>query len=429
VKTINHISQVTPSPRYWPSLCGAILTAFVIRLGVVAFVYRDFLDPQRDHWKFGFELGMIAQSIVTGHGFANPYSVQTGPTAMITPVFPYLFAGIFAIFGIKTKAAALVILWLNSLFSALTCLPIFLMAKKTFGIRVASCAAWIWVFYPYAVYFSADSMWYHSFLCLLFTLVLLVALQMESGARIGTWAVFGVLVGLAALTTPVALGVLPFVLGWICYRLQKRARNWTVPLVVAIVALFATISPWLIRNYRTFNKPVFLKDNFWMEVCVGNVGNALHWWNGFVLPVRSAAEGAEFQRVGELAYMHEKRAQALSFIETHPGIYVLRCIRRVVFMWTGFWSFQPEYLREEPLDPVNIFVCTLVTLLALVGLRKAFREQPEVAVFYALVLGTFPIVFYLTHPELSFRQPIDPEIVILVSYAALSRRTPFEKTT
>jgi hypothetical protein len=76
-----------------------------------------------------------------------------------------------------------------------------------------------------------------------------------------------------------------------------------------------------------------------------------------------------------------------------------------------------------------MFVCTLVTLLALVGLRKAFREQPEVAVFYALVLGTFPIVFYLTHPELSFRQPIDPEIVILVSYAALSRRTPFEKTT
>jgi len=372
---------------------------------------------------------MIAKSIVTGHGFSNPYSVQTGPTAMITPVFPYLFAGIFAIFGIKTKASALVILSLNSLFSALTCLPIFLMAKRTFGIRAANYAAWIWVFYPYAVYFSADSMWYHSFLCLLFTLVLLLALQMESGARIGTWAVFGVLTGLAALTTPVALGVLPFVLGWVCYRLQKSARNWTAPLVVAVLALFATISPWLIRNYRTFNKPVFLKDNFWMEVCVGNVGNALHWWNGSVLPVRSAAEGAEFQRVGELAYMQEKRAQALSFIETHPGTYVLRCIRRVVFMWTGFWSFQPEYLREEPLDPVNIFVCTFVTLLALVGLRKAFREQPEIALFYALVLGTFPIVFYLTHPELSFRQPIDPEIVILVSYAALSRRTPFGKTT
>ncbi len=419
---VNHSPNDAPGPRYGRSLVLAVLAAFVVRLIVVAFVYRGFLDPGRDHWEFGFEVGMIARSIATGHGFGNPFWEETGPTALLTPVFPYFLTGIFIIFGIKTKAAAVAMLAFNSLFSALTCLPIFFVAKKTLGFREAKWAAWTWAFFPYAVYFSADSMWYHCFLALLLTLLVLIALHLESATRLWAWAAFGVLAGLTTLTTPVVLAVLPFLIGWACYRLRQRARNWSVPAGTAALALFATIAPWLIRNYQTFHRPVFLKDNFWMEICVGNAGNNLHWWNGAVIPPGSAAELAEFQRVGELAYLQEKRSQALSFIETHPGIYVWRCVRRIVFMWTGFWSFQSEYLREEPFDPANIFFCTLFTLLAVAGLRKAFRNRRDMAILYAFILGTFPIIFYLTHPDLAYRHPIDPEIVILGVYAIVSRR-------
>ena len=209
-------------------------------------------------------------------------------------------------------------------------------------------------------------------------------------------------------------------IGWVCYRRRQGLRSWLVPTGVIALALLATIAPWLVRNYQTFHKPVFLKDNFWMEVCIGNVGNDRHWWNGAVIPPGRAAELGEMQRVGELAYLEEKRNLALDFIETHPGIYVWRCVRRIVFMWTGFWSFQREYLREEPFDPANIFFCTLFTVFALAGLRKAFRDRRDTAILYALILGTFPIIFYLTHPDLAYRQPIDPEIVILGAYAIVS---------
>src|SRR5712692_5929339 len=366
---------------------------------------------------------MIARSIASGHGFGNPSWVQTGPTTLLTPVFPYLLASIFAIFGIKTKAAALAILTLNSLFSALTCLPVFFVAKKTLGIREAKLATWIWAFFPYAVYYSADSMWYHSFFALLLTLLVWMALHLESATRLWAWATFGILAGLIALTTPVVLGVLPFLMEWVCYRFRQRARNWGFPLGTAVLALLVTIVPWLVRNYRTFHKPVFLKDNFWMEICIENAGNSAHWWNGSVIPPGSAAELVEFQRVGELTYMQEKRLQGLTLIETHPGTYLWRCIRRIVFMWTGFWSFQSEYLREEPYDPVNIFFCTSFTLLALAGLRKAFRYKPDMATLYALILGIFPIIYYLTHPDLAYRQPMDPEIVMLAAYAMLSRQS------
>jgi 4-amino-4-deoxy-L-arabinose transferase-like glycosyltransferase len=410
-------------PRYGRSLALAVLAAMVVRLIVVAFVYQGFLDPGRDHWEFGWEVGMVARSIATGDGFANPFWGETGPTAWLTPVFPYFLAGIFIIFGIKTKAAAIAMLTLNSLFSALTCLPIFFVAKKTLGIRTAQWAAWIWAFFPYAIFYSADSMWYECFLTLLLTLLVLLVLRLENATSPWAWAGFGLLTGITVLTTPVVLGVLPFMMGWVCYRLRKRARNWLVPLGTAMLALFATIAPWLVRNYQTFHKPVFLKDNFWMEMCVGNVGNDRHWWNGSVHPAGRPEEAAEIQRVGELAYLEEKRTLALDFIKTHPGVYAWRCLRRVVFIWTGFWSFQREYLREEPFDPANIFFCTLFTVFALVGLRKAFREKRDMAILYALILGTFPIIFYITHPDLAYRHPIDPEIVILGAYAIVSRQS------
>src|SRR5262249_37981069 len=150
----------------WP-----VLTALAVRLIVVGFVYQGFLDPGRNHWEFGFEIGRVASSIATGRGFANPYWIDTGPTAMLTPVAPYLMSTVFVLFGVYTKTAALVVLGMNSLISALTCIPVFFLAKKSFGLQIAKVAVWAWAFFPYAVYVSADSMWYHTLLTLFLSLL------------------------------------------------------------------------------------------------------------------------------------------------------------------------------------------------------------------------------------------------------------------
>ncbi|MGA7557529.1 MAG: glycosyltransferase family 39 protein [Terriglobales bacterium] len=404
-------------------LIWAVLTALALRLVVVGFVYPGFLDPGRDHWEFGYEMGKIAYSIANGHGFANPYWIETGPTAMITPIYPYLISSVFLLFGAYSKAAALTVLAFNCLASALTCIPIFFLARNSFGLRTARAAVWGWAFFPYAIYFSASSMWYHSFVALLLTLLLLIASYLESRTRLWMWAGFGLLWGLAALTTPVVFGVLPFLAGWVCYRLRRSGRNWKMPLATALLALFAAIAPWLVRNYRVFHQPVFLKDNFWMELCVGNLGNGQHWWNDAVHPAANSAELTAFRNLGEMGYMTREHRQALAFIRNNPGIFVWRTLRRVVYMWTGYWSLSPEYLRGEPLDPANIFFCTTFTVLAMTGLYKAFRSSPIATMPYALVLLAFPVVYYVTHSEISYRQPIDPMLVIFASFALFSRKT------
>jgi hypothetical protein len=437
-------SDIPASPRFkrirptkqntsYRWLFWTVLAGWSVRLVVVAFVYKGFLDPRRDHWEFGYEIGRVARSLAMGLGYANPYWGNTGPTALLTPVYPYMLAGVFAVFGVYTKASALVFLAINTFISAVTSAPIFLIARKTIDLRTAKIAAWIWAFFPYAINLSATTMWYHSFVALLLAVILLSVLSLRFSDRLTAWAAFGVLLGFAALTNPVMAGVAPFLGSWLCFQLAQKRRRVFAAASVGLVSMVVAIMPWAVRNELVLHDPVIFKDGFWLEVCVGNVNNSLHWWDGNEHPSGSARENTQYERLGELRYMAAKRGQAMLYIKTHPGAYALRSLRHVIFMWTGFWSLHPEYLREEPFDLENIFLLSTLSLLSLSGLYQLFREgRRAIAVLYVLVLLSFPIPYYLSHLDPGFRHPVDPLLVILASFAIkqllVRRRVPVPET-
>src|ERR1700678_4444089 len=130
-----------------------VLVALVIRLVVMVFLLPEQLEPQRDHWHFGYETGRIAYSIVQGRGFGSPLFEDTGPTAWMTPVYPYIVAGVFKLFGTYTETSAVVLLSLNALTSALVCVVVFGIARISFGDRVAKWSGWAGAFCPYGTYF------------------------------------------------------------------------------------------------------------------------------------------------------------------------------------------------------------------------------------------------------------------------------------
>jgi hypothetical protein len=404
-------------------LFWAVLTGWSVRLILVALVYKGFLDPARDHWEFAYEIGRVARSIALGQGFSNPYWANTGPTALLTPVYPYFLAGIFATFGVYTKASALVFLGINTFFSAVTSVPIFLIARKTLDLRTAKLAAWAWVFFPYAINFSATTMWYHSFVALLLAVIFLLVLSLGSSDRSISYAGLGALLGFAALTNPVVVGIVPFVGVWLWVQLNRKSKRAWTAIIVGLVSLMVTIVPWLTRNERVLHQPVVFKDGYWLEVCVGNVNNSLHWWDGNEHPSGSAQDNAQYERLGELNYMADKHTRAIAYIATHPGSYALRSLRHAIFMWTGFWSFNPDYLRQEPFDPENICFLTLLSLLSIAGLYYMFREGRGIAArLYFLVLLSFPVPYYLSHLDPGFRHPVDPLLVILACFALTQLR-------
>jgi hypothetical protein len=390
----------------------------------VGFLYPEQLDPFRDHWRFGYETGRVARSLAQGQGFSSPLYDASGPTAWLTPLFPGLLAGVFKVFGIYSNASALVMLFLDCLFSALTGIPVFLLALRSFGLRTAKWAGWLWAFFPYGVYFPAERIWETWLATLLLCLILLLAFHLESSARLGDWAGYGLLWGVAALNSPVALSVLPFLSGWICYRRYRKRLSWFPPAVLSAVVFIAIVAPWLVRTYGTFHQFVPFRDTLGLELYVGNNGDTSHWHPNQAGPWHNDAEYAEYMNLGELAYMANKKHQAMEFISGHPVEFSWLTVRRIVYLWTGFWSFNREYLRQEPLDLANIPVSTTFTVLAFFGLYRAFREKAFGVVPYTIVLLFFPVVYYVTHPEVYYLRPLDPLVAILTASFLTRKKLP-----
>jgi len=75
--------------------------------------------------------GTHCRSIAMGQGFSSPTDLPTGPSAWAPPVIPTVLAAVFKRFGIYSNLSAWVILTFNSIFSALTCLTLYLIGEKS----------------------------------------------------------------------------------------------------------------------------------------------------------------------------------------------------------------------------------------------------------------------------------------------------------
>ncbi len=403
----------------WQSLPAITLLAFAVRLIFIVFLYRDTWNDFRDHLLFGFEIGRIARSIASGHGYGNPFSAETGPTAWMTPVYPYLLAAVFKLFGIYSRTSALVILGLNGLFSSLICVPLFFMAQRSFGRSVAILACWMWALLPYSIYISSSFVWETCLSSLLLAILFLWTLRLkEQPASRWDWLGFGALWGLAVLSNASLLSLFPFFAGWAIYPLWPSRRTWRTAAVLVALGFAITLLPWQARNYRAFHQFIPLRDNFWLEVWIGNDGYTLSQSDDSLHPSINETALDEYARLGEIRFMQEKRRQAIGFIAEHPRFFAVMCLRRFVYMWTAFWNLDPSNLDVELHYPGNVFLTVALTVLMLVGLWQAFRISRGATLPYLLVLAVYPLIFYFTHPEIRYRHLIDPEIIILAALGA-----------
>lgn len=408
------IAQVCNRLRTIPIVASMVLAALVIRLAVVLFVYDEWMQPYFvTHW----EQGNVSRALLAGQGFGSPF-LSTQPSAIMPPVYPLIVAAIFNVFGIHTIASILVVLSFNCLLSSVACIPVYLMARRSFGPRVAMWAGWGWAFSPYGIYFSAEWAWSTHLLSLCLCWMLYLAQDLEQSSSLGLWAGFGLLAGFAGLTEPSVLIVVPFLLALAAWRLAHTQAPWFLPGVVASLTLAAVISPWMIRNALVFHRFIPMRDSVGLEMWLGNNGDSQHWRSGDLHPNHNAAELAEYS-AGELAYMHHKSELAMTYIHDHPRWYVWMSARRALYLWTGYWSFDRSYLAEEPLDPANVAVASTLSLLGIIGIILAWKRRPFESIRYGGVLFLFPLIYYFTHPEAYRMRPIDPLVAILGSYTIL----------
>jgi 4-amino-4-deoxy-L-arabinose transferase-like glycosyltransferase len=414
--------SASPFRRAWDKhqVLLMVLAALAVRMVVVGFVFRDQTDPTNHNAQFGWEMGWVARSIALGRGFSSPFYPLTGPTALVPPLFPYLLASIFHVFGLYTAKAAFAILSINSLLSALTCIPIYFSVRFGVNESVASLAAWAWAIYPYSIYFSAARVWDYALTALLFTICFSVAQRLHLQKKLVVWLGFGLLYGFTTLANPSVLPLFPiFLLIAVAQRRRINGR-WISHSVIASLGALVMLMPWTIHNYRTLHVVRPVRDNFWMECWSGNDGDTFESNDGAAHPATNPVEMQRFEATGEIGYLAEDKSLAMDSIRQHPAAFFYLTLRRAISYWTGFWSFSTAYLHQEPLEIPDIFFCTGVTMLMFLGGLSFWYEDRRSALPYLILIGLFPLTYYVTHASPDYRQPIEPEIVVLAVMGVLS---------
>jgi 4-amino-4-deoxy-L-arabinose transferase-like glycosyltransferase len=391
------------------SLFWIFTVALVLRIGwiIVGHTYR--FKPRDENFGFGFEMGRIALSLASGHGFSSPFGPPTGPTAWEPPLYPYLTAGVFLLFGIYSKASAFVLLTLNSIFSALTCIPIFRIARRIFSEKVAVGSSWAWALLPNVMFWCTRYVWETSLSALLMATLFWLTLLLEEREGWMPWAEFGLLWGVAALNSPSVLSFLPAAGLWACRRRAKTGKQSLAGVALASVIFFACITPWLVRDYRTFGQFIFIRDNFGAELRLGNGNGADGTLMLYLDPMHDVYAMRQYQMMGELPYIAMRKRQAIAYIKADYPRFAVLCLKRFLCFWAG----SPKATEPEWLGPAKNSLFLASSVLMFWGLVRALRQRRTGAwlLFWLVVL--YPTMYYAVYSIVRYRHPIEPVIAIL----------------
>jgi 4-amino-4-deoxy-L-arabinose transferase-like glycosyltransferase len=404
-----------PTQRILRNPAVIAFVALVLRLVIMTAEHTYQIKPGQENYSLGWETGKIAYSVATGQGFSSPFQGNTGPTAWVAPLYPYLVAGIFKIFGIYSQPSFWVLLAINSLFSALTCLTIYSFAEATLGTKIALWSAWLWAVLPYSMYWGIRWVWETSLSAFLLSAAFFLALRLKNSDGLRLSSLFGLLWGLIALSNPSLLSLLPMMLGWLCYQRFSEHRKWIAPAAVATFVFVLSVTPWLIRNYEVFGKFVFIRSNFGAELRLGNYVGADGQWKWQRHPSQNAAEFAAYARLGELAFVHERGRQAVEFIRSHPAMFASLSLKRAFFFWFG----TPRSSGTPGLSRNRYVLFLLSTMLGFGGFWLTIGQKRPGAFLYAALILIYPVVYYITFPHPRYRHPIEPELMILAVWFAL----------
>jgi 4-amino-4-deoxy-L-arabinose transferase-like glycosyltransferase len=409
---VKRISQFLTSPAGLFGICLALRLVFMVVLNLTQ------PDIPSGHIKMGHETGRIGIHIAQGLGFSSPLKFPSGPTAWITPIYPYLVAAASKTFGIETVRAFVAMQVLNNVFSALVCFPLFAIGRRLFGTQMAVAGVLMWILYIPAFYWPTAWIWDTSLAALAVTLLLWATYEMEDTDKALRWAGYGGLWAFAALVNAAVVSILPGLFAYCAYRARKRGAPWLRLTAIAALAFAVGISPWVIRNEIVFHGKVFMRSNFGLELWLGNNPEAPGTWTPWLQPNDNDTEGRHFAEVGELAYMQEKKQLAMEFIKSHPGDVMHSLFHRFIENWTGTDEPIADVFLRLPWWAQGWLAMNCVfSLLTCIGLLFARRAEPvRYAPLFILILF-FPAIYYVTHNTPRYRHPIEPAMSLLVVYA------------
>jgi len=354
----------------------------------------------------GFFFHWVGKAVADGHGYVNPAELFFKGHSVATATHPPLYTLAIAAatkLGITGDEAQRS---LGCLFGAGTIALIGVLGRRVAGEGVGLVAAAIAAVYPLLI--AADgALMSETLYGLLIALAILAAYRLRDEPSARRAVVLGGVIGLAALTRPEALLLLPLV--------TLPRWRW---FGLACVAAALVVLPWTVRNWSAFDRPVLISTNDGVTLAGANCGATYHGrdlgsFNASCIgPVRYPGNEARQAAV--------YRSDAASYAGDHPGREPVVVAVRVLRLWG---LYQPTRLaydaqnRRRAVQEAGVLLSYLLIPLALFGavvLRR--RGQPLSILLAPIVLVT--ITAALTYGGLRLRHAAEIPLVVLAAAGA-----------
>lgn len=403
--------------RGFPLLAAILLTAVVYSLSIYANLsfavtnqaslkyfppYKSYVNAnQNGH--LGAEYFLIGKSLVKGEGFANPFPIQTGPTAWMPPVYPFLLAPLIWMSNGDKDFVMAVIVFLQVFVLLGTGLMVLMLMQQTGRFVGALVALPFFIFLALVCNFHLAFQFTHDCWLVMLALDLVIAgfcwfAPLDNRGRAIVWGVVG---GFVALINPVvafAWGIFSCMLG-----ISKRA--W-VPLGLAVLVAGLVVTPWIVRNFLVFGRLIPVKSNLAYELYQSQVlqadGDGLLKSSTFGTHPYAAAsrERQEYKQMGEIPFLEKKKKQFWDAVWADPEDFADRVAMR--FLGATLW-YQPFDRSEATRRPYVCWMCRLAYPLPFLGMLlliftgisdRLHWAQLAVIAVYLLYLMPYAVVSY-----------------------------------
>ena len=222
----------------------------------------------------------------------------------------------------------------------------------------------------------------------------------------------GCLMGALILTSPTAAVIFIGWLAWLAWRDRVALLGRGSHLVLILVPT-AIVAPWLLRNYKVFDRFILVRDNFGLELAVSNSDGAMFGLQqnndsghlGEVHPFQSMSEARKVLTYGEAKYNEVRLREALDWIKTHPRRFLKLCAVRCVAFWIPP-AIARSYTIIGPGRILERIAIYAMTLLSVVGLWILYQRDRKSAVVCITCLALFPLVHYVVQSSFRYRFPI-----------------------
>lgn len=355
---------------------------------VLIFLIKIFFSAHHNFTAVFVEDWKIAKNIVY-HG-AYSLDLRYGSSAYKLPAYPLFLSFFIKIFGALGAMKFIIITQHIFYFS----IPVVII--KTFenlNLKAAGfLSACFFIFSPSYFYYS--NILEATNLFIMFFAVWLYLYSELWMQRRSSWKLitFSGITAVLALTQVVAVPLMVLMILLLCFYKKLSVKN------IAVVFFIAGIcySPWVIRNYLTFNNLIISKSPVWQNIYLGYVSEyQILPGNHFITEQKEEKITRQIIAYDEFVGEHIYENEVHKIIETDQWAPLKKGINNLISLW-----YVPKRYFDD--NSLSILVgrkayVMIINILLLLSLLYFFKNNKPLFLFLCVVFAGFTFPYLIGH--------------------------------